>query len=297
MDSTSKVLLFFIFCIAGGLGVGALISRAQMIPSSTPKNTPPIVVSDDQSSNNPVVSQNTDQTQTSIVSPIAENVSSETETSVITSPKPIFKCPVAPENESDQWLAPVGPDYAVGDDYVPDHLIPVSDYVPTVSNTMCLNVFAALHLQVMETAMHAQNLSVLVSSAYRPASYQANLRETEEAARNPVTNPYPSVALPGHSEHQLGTTVDLVTAHGNDPYTLNDFGNTAEYAWLAQHSWEYGFIQSYQTGKESITGYIAEPWHFRYVGVDNAIAIHNEQTTTYQYLKNLLIQQKASLQK
>jgi D-alanyl-D-alanine carboxypeptidase len=75
---------------------------------------------------------------------------------------------------------------------------------------------------------------------------------------------------------------------GSDPaFSYDNFKNSAEYAWLIQHAATYGFVNSYQVGKESITGYIAEPWHWRYVGKDNAAAILAQGITPYEYLKNL----------
>ncbi len=290
MDSTSKVILFFIICVAAGLGIGAVVSKTSLVQIPTSHTSSQPVVSDDQPSNTPVVPQDQNQIQTPVVSIITENTGtgSETETSVVVPPKPKPPtCPVAPENEIDQWLAPVGPDLGVGNDYIPNHLVQVSDYVPAAITTICLNSSAALHLQAMEAAMKIEHLHVMISSGYRPASYQETLRDNSEAKRNLVTNPYPLVALPGHSEHQLGMAVDIVAG---PKYSLDDFTNTPEYVWLQLHSWEYGFIQSYPIGSEPITGYSTESWHFRYVGVDNAIVIHNQGITTYQYLKNLAVQ-------
>ena len=108
--------------------------------------------------------------------------------------------------------------------------------------------------------MRKEKLSVVASSAYRPADYQENLRDASEQKRDTAKNPYPLVALPGHSEHQLGMAADLVAG---PKYTLDDFASTPEYAWLAEHAWEYGFVQSYPAGSEPVTGYSAESWHWR----------------------------------
>ena len=73
-------------------------------------------------------------------------------------------------------------------------------------------------------------------------------------------------ARPGYSEHQTGYAFD-VAAGG---CALDCFGTTSQYQWMQQHAAEYGFIQRYYAGYESITGYKAEGWHYRYVGVDVA---------------------------
>lgn len=69
-------------------------------------------------------------------------------------------------------------------------------------------------------------------------------------------------ARPGYSEHQTGLAMD-VAANG---CVLDCFGSTTQYQWLQAHAADYGFIQRYYVGYESITGYKAEEWHYRYVG-------------------------------
>ncbi|MDB4984054.1 MAG: D-alanyl-D-alanine carboxypeptidase family protein [Patescibacteria group bacterium] len=288
MNSHWKIITFFIICIAAGLGIGVGISKvvmnkkevvqpvSQTKVKKTSETTP--LVSDDVPSLAATGTDNASQSETVAVA---------TDKAAAV-PKPAYKCAVAPEGQADQWLAPVGPDYDLGKTYIPNHLVVLENYVVTSSSTMCLNASAALKLQVMESAMKAAGLHVVVSSAYRTANYQEGLLEKSEAKRDKIKNPYPLVALAGHSEHQLGMAVDLTAA---PDYSLDNFINTPEYAWLELHSYEYGFIESYPSGSEAITGYSTESWHYRYVGVPNALAIHNQGITTYQYLKNLAIQE------
>lgn len=73
-------------------------------------------------------------------------------------------------------------------------------------------------------------------------------------------------ARPGYSEHQTGLAFD-VAANG---CVLDCFGSTSQYQWLQQNAANYGFIQRYYAGSEAITGYKAEEWHYRYVGVQIA---------------------------
>ena len=63
------------------------------------------------------------------------------------------------------------------------------------------------------------------------------------------------------------------------------FGDTKDSKWLEEHASEYGFIQSYPKGKEAITGYMYEPWHYRYVGVEDAKEIIKNNQTINEYLK------------
>ena len=75
-----------------------------------------------------------------------------------------------------------------------------------------------------------------------------------------------TIALPGHSEHQTGLALDFNDVSG-------DFALTEAYRWLQEHGAEYGFIQRYPAGKESVTGIAEESWHYRYVGRPHAQAM------------------------
>lgn len=72
-------------------------------------------------------------------------------------------------------------------------------------------------------------------------------------------------ARPGYSEHQTGLAFDVADA--SKQHVLNQFGATSQYQWLLAHAADYGFIQRYYAGYEAITGYSAEEWHYRYVGM------------------------------
>ena len=83
-----------------------------------------------------------------------------------------------------------------------------------------------------------------------------------------------SSARAGHSEHQLGTTIDFRSYGGSAPWYYRDWGTTKAGAWLKLNAWKYGFVMSYPKGKTSVTCYAYEPWHFRYVGRAVAAKIH-----------------------
>jgi len=80
----------------------------------------------------------------------------------------------------------------------------------------------------------------------------------------------------GYSEHQLGTTVDLTTKSLNG--NLNGFDKTPEYKWLQENAHEYGFILSYPSGNAY---YKFEPWHWRFVGVELATKLHDDEKNFY----------------
>lgn len=90
------------------------------------------------------------------------------------------------------------------------------------------------------------------------------------------------VKRPGFSEHNCGLAMDV---GGSGDYTLEQtFANTAAYTWLIDHCADYGFILRFPEGKEDITGVIYEPWHYRYVGVEAAKYIMDNDLCLEEYL-------------
>ena len=93
-----------------------------------------------------------------------------------------------------------------------------------------------------------------------------------------------NVAIPGTSEHALGLALDLIS----NQYTELDERQetTAEAKWLKENCHKYGFILRYQPEKTNITGIIYEPWHYRYVGVEDATKIMKLGITLEEYLQD-----------
>ena len=89
-------------------------------------------------------------------------------------------------------------------------------------------------------------------------------------------------ARPGHSEHQLGTTIDFTTAPG-EPLS-STFGESPAGKWLARNGWQYGFVMSYPEGQRRVSCYGYEPWHWRYVGRDLARQIHESGQVPRRFL-------------
>ena len=95
-----------------------------------------------------------------------------------------------------------------------------------------------------------------------------------------------AVTVPGASEHQIGLAIDIVS---DDYITLDEgFADTDAGKWLAEHSYEYGFILRYPKGKEYITSIEYEPWHFRYVGKEAAAVMANENLTLEEFWNKYL---------
>ena len=96
-------------------------------------------------------------------------------------------------------------------------------------------------------------------------------------------------APPGASEHQTGLAADVCIPSIINKYgELHDaYGETEEFQWFSAHAHEYGFIMRYPQGKEEITGYAYEPWHYRYVGKAVATEVYNQGVTYEEYIANL----------
>lgn len=86
----------------------------------------------------------------------------------------------------------------------------------------------------------------------------------------------------GYSEHETGLAVDFITGTLNEP--AQAFAETAEYAWLSEHAADYGFILRYPSEKESITGILVQPYHWRYVGIEDAKTIKGAGICLEEYL-------------
>ncbi len=202
--------------------------------------------------------------------------------------KPAEKKIVCPQpkdlNQENKWLYPVSQDLGLGN-YIPSNLQPISKTISVRgASIQCLTADTIVALEKMNADAKKSSLKLVVSSAYRSSGIQQTLFSNNQT--NNPDQPFPSVAKPEHSEHQLGTALDFRSGSGVE-FTLEAFGKSPEYVWLAEHAHEYGFVRSYPNGKESVTGYQAEPWHWRYVGIDHATQIKTAGITLYEHLKNL----------
>lgn len=146
-----------------------------------------------------------------------------------------------------------------------------SDYNPGGLTQECSSQF-----ELLRQGAAADGINIYLSSGFRSYDCQKQLYNGYVSYYGQETADTFS-ARPGHSEHQTGLAIDC--------NIVNDsFIGTPEAIWLAEHCYEYGFIIRYPQGKESITGYKYEPWHIRYVGVDNAEDIYNSGLTLEEYL-------------
>lgn len=179
--------------------------------------------------------------------------------------------------DTDSILIIANKKHKLPDGYVPSDLV-TPDIPSTLECTMKKE--AAEALKEMAQAAKGDGVTLTISSAYRSEEYQASLYNYYAGLYGSERADTIS-ARPGYSEHQTGLAADFVEGDGSmDGINFNEsFENTDSALWLKEHAQEYGFILRYPKGKEDITGFSYEPWHFRYVGVEYAEKIKNAGTS------------------
>lgn len=154
-------------------------------------------------------------------------------------------------------------------------------WVPTdlvsIGNNHTLRAEAADALQQMRSSAENSGIIFNVISSYRTQEYQTNLYNRYMAS-DPYNAPYYS-AYPRTSEHELGLAIDI----SYDSALHNDLDQSALGQWMAEHAHEYGWIMRYPAYKTEVTGYYFEAWHWRYVGVELAQALHSSNLCMEEY--------------
>ncbi|TFE02007.1 M15 family metallopeptidase [Jeotgalibacillus salarius] len=135
----------------------------------------------------------------------------------------------------------------------------------------------------MQEAAAAAGHSLVAFSTYRSYDYQIDLYNNYVAQHGQEEADRFS-ARPGYSEHQTGLGFDIGAEGQEEHWASDSFKDTPEAKWLAENAHLYGFILRYPAGKEQITGYQYESWHFRYIGKDLAGKVHNSGLTLEEYL-------------
>ena len=181
----------------------------------------------------------------------------------------------------------------LGSTYEPASLATIDATLTLGGKNLELDATAAKAAEAMICELHAQGYTdIVMTSAYRGYArqeYLFNYYINEELAAHPgwtraqaEAEVLTYSAKPGTSEHQSGLCMDLISAR--DCVLDESFANNSAYDWLIENAHCFGFILRYPKGKESITGYSYEPWHYRFVGVSAATAIHDRGLTLEQYL-------------
>lgn len=170
------------------------------------------------------------------------------------------------------YIAPKEPDVT----YIKGILIANKTYALPSTYNPGVDPTANAALKKMFAAAKSDGLNLFVQSGFRSYATQKRIYNNY-VSRDGVAEADRYSARPGHSEHQTGLAFDI------NKIDLS-FEGTPEAIWLAKNCHKYGFIIRYPKGKESITGYMYEPWHIRYLGVKTATAVYNSGLCLEEYL-------------
>lgn len=168
----------------------------------------------------------------------------------------------------------------------PVSYIPADLQIPNVpqrvpgNESMQLRTAAASAIEDMFSAAKTDSLNLMVSSGYRSYAYQVGLYNGYVKSEGQALADQQS-ARPGHSEHQTGLAVDIEPTSRHCELD-QCFADTKEGKWLAANAYKYGFVLRYTPDKVRVTGYESEPWHYRYVGKDLALQLHNQNIATLE---------------
>ena len=160
-------------------------------------------------------------------------------------------------------------------DFEPNDLVAIDKKYASEEGFLCNSEALAAYIKMSQKAFE-EGYQIVINSAYR--SYQ-----DQEAVVNDYLKAYGQsyvdkyVAKPGYSEHQTGLAFDIGSKN------VSVFLNSKEYKWMLEHAYEYGFILRYPKNKEYITGYQYESWHYRYVGLEAAKYIKENNLTFEEY--------------
>lgn len=170
--------------------------------------------------------------------------------------------------------------YLLNEEYVPDNLmiIPTTHSWGEYGSNQATNETLEAFIN-MANAAKAENINLMVNSSYRNYAEQERVYKLYED--NYGKEYADSIAArPGHSEHQSGYALDIFST---DSTSQKTFSQSSAYDWLKNNCYKYGFIIRYPEGKENITGFNFEAWHYRYVGVDIATYINDNDITFDEY--------------
>ena len=187
--------------------------------------------------------------------------------------------------KNDSLMRLVNRNNTLSSDYIPEELVLSEiDFISYIE-TRYLAESTAKAAKAMFEAAEKDGITLLGASGYRSYEIQENLYNSrvvtegqEEADRY--------TAKPGQSEHQTGLALDILSEDYQD--MDDNFDSTEAYAWLKENCYKYGFILRYPQGKENITGFLYEPWHYRYIGNSEvAKDIMDRNLTFEEYIEEL----------
>lgn len=185
----------------------------------------------------------------------------------------------------------VNRDHPVAEGFVPQNMVKLRNALPAslayVKGSEIEGVQEAVTalMALFQAAKDDGVTGFQISAGYRSVAYQQQLFDASvnkylaegRKKASAISATRLTVADPGTSEHHLGLAFDVTVAD-----TI--FKGTKQQIWLHQHCWDFGFIVRYQEGKEDITGFVAEAWHIRYVGMQHATVMRDQNLCLEEYL-------------
>lgn len=185
-------------------------------------------------------------------------------------------------DKGEDLLVLVNKKIGLPESFVPGGLVSLENLVAAYPGAQLKTEAANALKEMFAAAKQDKGANFTVVSSYR--SYQDQVRVFNGwVASAGLKSAESFSARAGHSQHQLGTTVDIgVSGKAN---FSEAFGTSVEGVWLAENSYKFGYVQSYPKGKEKITGYSYEPWHYRYIGQENAVKMVESGLILEEYLQ------------
>lgn len=160
-------------------------------------------------------------------------------------------------------------------DFEPDDLVSIDEEYAAddtqAGSRIAVNAFIEMYKDAQK-----EGYDLVINSSYRSYQDQEEVCNTyrDLYGDNYVTN---YVAMPGFSEHQTGLSFDIGSKD------TNVFAESDEYTWIQENAHKYGFIQRFPEEYEAVTGFRAEPWHYRYVGKKIASYIYENNISFEEY--------------
>ena len=183
-------------------------------------------------------------------------------------------------------LVLVNQNYRLDEFYAPTDFVPVDVPVTPYSqvNTNYLRRDAADATELLFSKAQEAGYELTLRTGYISYSVQKSLYN-QDVYEMGLEYADKFNSRPGHSEHQTGLAIDITTPSINNELSL-EFADTEEGKWVLAHAHEYGFIIRYPENRESEVGYFYEPYHLRYVGVEVATEIFENNWTLEDYILN-----------
>lgn len=181
-------------------------------------------------------------------------------------------------------LALVNKYHSVSSDYRPKDMVSIDPKLGTWSDMELKKEAYEAYLKMYKAAKKL-GYNLKICSAYRSYNTQVYLFNNSLAAYG-WKKTYVRSAYPGRSEHHTGLAIDITSASMGWGLA-QDFADYEDGRWLSENCHKYGYILRYPKGSKKITGYMYEPWHFRYVGKEVAKEIMESGLTLEEYLESL----------